>query len=199
MISACKDVVGKLHWFGRVVGNHHLGHGPAREVDILKGANMSYRRSAIRHIRFDEQLKGQGAQVCNDMAFSLAVKHAGWKLIYDPLVAVDHYPAVRHDEDQRNRFNPVAVYNSAYNETVTLARYMGTARKAVFLLWAALIGTSGSPGLLQWIRLLAKWSDHATAKYLTVQKGRFHAFADIMRWGKRNPGSSNMPVGGDQP
>ena len=30
-------VVGRILWFGRVVGNHHRGVGPARDVDLLKG------------------------------------------------------------------------------------------------------------------------------------------------------------------
>ena len=47
----CK-IVGKLQWFGRTIGNHHQGEGPPREVDILKGVNMSFRRTAIAHLRF---------------------------------------------------------------------------------------------------------------------------------------------------
>jgi glycosyltransferase involved in cell wall biosynthesis len=31
--------VGKLQWFGRIIGNHHIGEGSARPVDILKGVN----------------------------------------------------------------------------------------------------------------------------------------------------------------
>jgi cellulose synthase/poly-beta-1,6-N-acetylglucosamine synthase-like glycosyltransferase len=88
-------VVGKLTWFGRVIGNHHVGEGEAREVDILKGANMSYRYESIRNIKFDTRLRGEGAQVCNDMAFSLTVKRQGWKLVYDPIVSVDHFSAER--------------------------------------------------------------------------------------------------------
>ena len=30
-----QNVVGKLHWFGRITGNHHIGSGSAREVDVL--------------------------------------------------------------------------------------------------------------------------------------------------------------------
>jgi len=33
-------VVGQLQWFGRVIGNHHLGVGEPREVDVLKGVNL---------------------------------------------------------------------------------------------------------------------------------------------------------------
>lgn len=39
-----RPVVGQLQWFGRVIGNHHLGVGEPREVDILKGVNMSFRK-----------------------------------------------------------------------------------------------------------------------------------------------------------
>jgi len=28
-------VVGKLQWFGRLIGNHHIGSGEGREVDAL--------------------------------------------------------------------------------------------------------------------------------------------------------------------
>src|SRR4051794_39943516 len=39
--------VGKLQAIGRLTGNHHAGVGPPRHVDVLKGVNMSYRRSLI--------------------------------------------------------------------------------------------------------------------------------------------------------
>ena len=198
VITGNRKVVGKLQWFGRAIGNHHLGAGPPREVDFLKGANMSYRRSAIQHIRIADYLKGQGAQVCNDMEIAMAVKQAGWKLIYDPLVAVDHYPAQRHDEDQRNQFNPVATYNSAYNETMTVAKHLPLARGVIFFICSVCIGTSGFPGFVQWIRLLVNRTEHATAKYRAVQKGRFHAFANLGRMGIwRRSAGTKLPVGGD--
>ncbi|MEL6163750.1 MAG: glycosyltransferase family 2 protein, partial [Cyanobacteria bacterium J06628_3] len=89
--------VGQVSWFGRVVGNHHIGAGEAREVDVLKGVNMSFRRAAIQDWHFDGRMKGTGAQVHFELAFSLKLKRAGWKLIYDPQVAVNHYPAKRFD------------------------------------------------------------------------------------------------------
>lgn len=53
-----QETVGKLVWWGRLIGGHHLGVGPARDVEFLKGANMSYRRAALDpadtpKIRFD--------------------------------------------------------------------------------------------------------------------------------------------------
>ena len=90
--------VGEIQWFGRQIGNHHLGNGPARDVEVLKGVNMSFRSDAIRGVHFDERLRGSGAQVHNELLFCFAVSRGGWRLVYDPAVAVDHFPAERFDD-----------------------------------------------------------------------------------------------------
>src|SRR4051812_45769818 len=79
-VTGERRVVGRLLWYGRFVGLHHLATGPAREVDILKGANMSFRRRAVAARRFDPVLRGMGTEQHNDWVFSLAVKAAGWRL-----------------------------------------------------------------------------------------------------------------------
>lgn len=170
--SGESQVVGKVQWFGRFIGNHHRGVGPAREVDILKGANMSYRRTAVESLRFDEDLKGQGAQVRNDMAFSLAVRRAGWKIIYDPAVAVDHYPAQRFDEDQRYQFVYEAWKNTVHNETLAMLRYLQSWQKVVFSLWMFLIGTRISVGVVQVVRLLLSRDQLALQKYSASLRGQ---------------------------
>lgn len=162
--DSVRCVVGKLEWYGRCVGNHHLGAGGAREVDFLKGANMSYRRTAIGTLRFDTRLRGTGAQVHNDLAFSLAVRRSGWKLIYDPEVAVDHYPAPRFDEDARRVVSEVAYRNAAFNQALILCEALGRVRVWVFLLWATAIGTRSAPGLLQLLRLYASEGRAALTK-----------------------------------
>ena len=121
--------VGQVSWFGRVIGNHHIGAGEAREVDVLKGVNMSFRRAAIQGWHFDGRMKGTGAQVHFELAFSLKLKRAGWKLIYDPQVAVNHYPAKRFDEDQRHSFNQTAFANADNNETETLIEFFSQLQK----------------------------------------------------------------------
>jgi glycosyltransferase involved in cell wall biosynthesis len=149
-----QQVVGQLQWFGRMIGNHHLGVGPSREVDILKGVNMSFRRAALAGLRFDERMRGTGAQVHFEVAFCLALRKAGGKLIYDPLVAVDHFQGQRFDEDKRDQFNSLAVTNAVHNETLILLEYLSPAPRLGFLPWAILIGTRSAPGFLQSIRSL---------------------------------------------
>lgn len=169
-------VVGKLQWYGRVIGDHHKGIGAAREVDVLKGVNMAYRRSAIAHLHFDERMLGTGAQVHFELAFSLALRSQGWKLIYDPLIIVDHYPAQRFDEDQRNNFNHLAWKNAVHNETLALLEYLPPLRLVVFILWATLVGTRKAFGLLQLLRFLPKEKTLAWQKWLASMQGRTQAW-----------------------
>lgn len=176
LLQGARERVGKVSWFGRVTGNHHLGTGQAREVDILKGANMSFRRSAISQLCFDERLRGTGAQVNNDMAFSLALKRTGWKLMYDPKVAVDHYPAQRFDEDKRRQFNSGAFANSVHNETLTLLEYFSPWQRIAFLLWINLIGTRVDWGLIQLLRFFPQQKNLALQKWLASVQGRWQAW-----------------------
>jgi cellulose synthase/poly-beta-1,6-N-acetylglucosamine synthase-like glycosyltransferase len=169
-------VVGQVQWFGRVIGEHHLGVGEAREVDVLKGVNMSFRRSAIAEMHFDQRMRGTGAQVHFELAFSLALKRAGWKLIYDPKVAVDHFPGQRFDEDQRNRFNGIALLNAVHNETLVLLENLPSTRRTVFVFWAILLGTRDSRGFLQWLRFLPKEGTLAGQKLLASLRGRWQAW-----------------------
>jgi len=171
-----REVVGRLQWFGRLVGNHHLGAGQPREVEFLKGANMSYRRVAISNLCFDDRLRGVGAQVYNDLAFSLSVKRSGWTLIYDPLVAVDHYPAQRFDEDQRDQFNHLALINKVHNETLILLEHLPFWRKAVFLLWGTLIGTRSHRGFIQCLRFFPQEGAASIQRLFIVLQGRWHGW-----------------------
>ncbi|MHC5599771.1 MAG: glycosyltransferase family 2 protein [Nostoc sp.] len=173
-------VVGQLQWFGRVIGNHHLGVGEPREVDILKGVNMSFRTQAIGQLRFDERMRGTGAQVHFEMAFTLTLKRAGWKIIYDPHVAVDHYPAKRFDEDQRNNFNEIAFINLVHNETLALLEHLPFIRRIIFLFWAIFVGTCDSLGLVQWLRFLPSQGQLAGKKLLASWRGRWQGYKQFV-------------------
>ena len=171
-----REVVGQVQWFGRVIGGHHLGVGESREVDVLKGVNMSFRRSAIGQMHFDPRMRGTGAQVHFELAFSLALKRAGWKLIYDPKVAVNHYPAQRFDEDQRNRFNDIALINAVHNETLVLLENLPSTRRTAFVIWATFVGTRDAPGFFQWLRFLPKEGTLAGQKLVASLRGRWQAW-----------------------
>ncbi len=177
-------VVGKIQWFGRTIGNHHRGFGGLREVDILKGANMSYRSKAIADVRFDTRLKGNGAQPSEDFCFSVAVKHKGWKLAYDPLVLVDHYASqraeVRHYVGVSAVNDALEFRDFAYNQVISIWHALNPLRRAAFFVWSVLIGTGVFPGFIQALRFTPKLGIHSWRRFLIAQQGKMDAFRDLI-------------------
>jgi glycosyltransferase involved in cell wall biosynthesis len=172
LVSGQESVVGKLRWFGRTIHGHHLGVGGSREVDYLKGVNMSYRRASIKGFRFDTRLKGSGAQVHCEMAFCLALRRVGQRLVYDPKIIVDHFTAPRHDVDQRT-FNSEALTNATHNETLALLEYMSSLQRIAFLIWAVSVGSKWSPGLAQGVRLKLLGISHPLQRTRAALCGRW--------------------------
>jgi cellulose synthase/poly-beta-1,6-N-acetylglucosamine synthase-like glycosyltransferase len=174
-------IVGKILWYGRLVGNHHLGFGGAREVDTLKGSNMGFRRDAIKGLRFNARLRGEGAQVRNDTGLCLAVKKAGWKLIYDPGIRVDHYQAKRYEENKRGNFSRRAVEDGAYNETLVLMEYLKPLNRICCFAFLILVGNIFTPGLAQFIRILPREGRNAFLRLSAAFKGRWECFKFLLR------------------
>lgn len=167
------SVTGRVQPWGRIVGNHHLIAPAKVEVDLLKGANMSYRLSAVGDLRFDTQLRGAGAQVGNDMAFSMALAKRGWKLLYDPAVRVDHYPAPRHDSDNRGARNLLSVENVAFNTWWTLTHHLRPgASRTMALLWESIVGAAVRPGRLRGVVARLRRDRAGVEIYRAAQAGR---------------------------
>ena len=177
IFNESQKVVGIVKWHGKCIGGHHAGVGLPREVEILKGANMSFRSAAIKLIHFDERLLGKGAQVHNDLGISLQVKKAGWKLIYDPEVAIDHFIAPRESHEDRVVFNQEAHFNAVHNETLILLEYLPTHRRFVFLIWTILVGSKVYPGFLHYILGVFRRDSIAWNRYKTTLSGRSHGIA----------------------
>lgn len=187
-----KKVVGKVQWFGRVIGNHHLGVGAAREVDVLKGVNMSFRRSAIADRRFDQRMRGTGAQVHFEIAFCLALKQVGWKLIYDPLIAVNHYPAQRFSEDQRGKFNSIAMCNQVHNETLILLEHLPAIQRVLFIIWGIFIGTQSRRGFIQCLRFLPVEGFLSLQKWISSLQGQWQGWQTWKQFDQPNNQPSNQ-------
>ncbi len=140
---ASEELVGIITSWGRLIGNHHIGVGPARYVDVLKGVNCMYRRIAVA---IPSNLRGSGAQVHNEVAIGLRAKSNGWKLLYDPHIIVDHYPGQRFDVDARSGPSKVATFDAAYNLTLSIGS-QGFAPALRRVIYGLLIGDRTLPGL----------------------------------------------------
>ena len=178
------SVVGRIQWYGRMIGNHHLGFGEIREVDFLKGANMSFRSETFANLRFDQRLKGSGAQPREDTAFSIAVKASGWKLAYDPAVAVDHYAAqrqeARHYVDVQALTDENSFRELAYNDILSIWLALNGMRKIAFITWTVLIGTRVCPGFVQALRFTPRLRGASWRRFYVALQGKFEAFRDLI-------------------
>lgn len=179
------NTVGKLQWFGRAIGNHHRGYGGIRRVDILKGANMSFRASALEKARCDTRLRGKGAQPNEDISLTLAVKRAGWEIAYDPRAVVDHYQALREEKRHYGGIvritDPDPFVDFAYNEVIGIWDFLSTRRKIAFVGWSVLVGTGVCPGLLQAIRFTPRLRGQSWYRFYLAQKGKLEAVTDLLR------------------
>jgi cellulose synthase/poly-beta-1,6-N-acetylglucosamine synthase-like glycosyltransferase len=163
--------VGKVQWFGRAIGNHHLGVGGPREVDVLKGVNCAYRRTAIQNVGFDERLLGIGTHHHWELSLGLQLRRAGWKLIYDPAIGVAHYPAQRFD-NQREPVDNESIKEEVHNQTLALLEYLPQRQRWVFGFYAVFVGTRDAYGLVQWLRFLPREGRLARRKLRAALSGR---------------------------
>ena len=152
------DDVGRVTWYGRHVGGHHLGRGDARDVAFLKGVNSAYRRSALG---LPSGLRGAGAQAHYEVAVGRHARSLGFRLVYDPATEVEHRPADRQGDDQRAGPTTRAVADAAYNLVVAIGGARGLARVG----YATAVGDRGAPGIVRALVALAR-GDRETARRL---------------------------------
>jgi GT2 family glycosyltransferase len=143
--SSTRRKVGSVSVFGRPHGNHHLGDGDVRDVQWLKGVNMSYRRELCW---FDESLRGAGAQVANDSEIALRIRDAGWRIVYSPVAAVDHHAGPRFDADSRNTRSITAMRDAVFNETLVLLRWLPPGSRRRTFAFLLLVGVPRGAGPL---------------------------------------------------
>lgn len=190
--------VGRVQWFGRVIGNHHLGAGPARDVDLLKGVNCAFRAAPLRAVGFDGRLLGEGAQLHWELALCLPLRRAGWRLVYDPAIAVDHHVAVRSGDDQfhRGRFAVEPYTQAVHNETLVLLAHLQGLARLVYRMWSVVIGTTANPGALAALRLRVQGHAWAVDAWRAARDGRARARRTWRATSQQAPFAPSAPAAG---
>lgn len=147
--------VGRIQWLGRVTGNHHERVRGCREVDFLKGCNMSYRREALRPI--DGRLAGP-VPFGFEIDLGLHVRRRGWRVLYDPDVLVDHYPTRTYRADSQE-----IAWVVNHNQTYVLLKHLTWPRKLAFLAYTFGVGDKNTIGLARvpYLALRKRWSSAA--------------------------------------
>lgn len=95
--------VGKLTWYGVMIGNHHCPTRQPMEVDCLKGVNLAVRRVALDPEGFALDLRGKSTQLGSELDLCMRVKEKGFRIIFDPEVSVKHYASKRPSGVERTK------------------------------------------------------------------------------------------------
>jgi glycosyltransferase involved in cell wall biosynthesis len=182
VLEGSESRVGVVTWYGRTVGNHHLGVGAARPVDFLKGVNLSVRR-ALWDV--DPRLQGEGIQMHWEMDLCLGIRRRGHRVVYDPAIVVDHHPAPRATTaDTRWPRTARAVWSEAHNETLVLLNRTTGIRRLLALPYALLVGTAAAPGVLRATAKLARGHAEAFGVLATTIRGRAAALRTLRQPGR---------------
>ena len=171
--------VGTVSWWGRAIGRHHLGSGPAREVAVLKGVNLSARGELIRQVGFDRRLRGRTTEHHSELGLCLRLRRLGYRVVYDPAIAVDHRPQPRTAEARE--FDHSQVRDSAFNESLALLEHLSLPGSIAHLLWTTAVGTRSSPGLVQSLRLLVSSGNPRLRLLAGNLQGRSLALSTFLR------------------
>jgi glycosyltransferase involved in cell wall biosynthesis len=172
-----QPAVGLLTWFGRIIGNHHQpDFHEAREVDHLKGANMSFRRRAIPV--YDLNLR---SGVYHEIDVSLGATAAGGMIVYDPLATVDHFPAPRHYGHERDSQQEQAVTDIAHDCTYVMLKNLRGARRAGFWLFSLALGQHQRYGLLRMLAMLPREGMVAVRRWRAAMRGLFEGHRTVQR------------------
>ncbi len=158
--------VGRVTWYGRVIGNHHqpVGDEP-REVQHLKGANMSFRREVVPG--FDRNLMGAHF---SDTNVSLMAGAAG-RIIYDPLATVDHYPAPRPHGFARASVSPEQIFADAHDWAYVIPAHLSPIGRAGAWAYALLVGQDRRLGVLKMLLALPRGPRAALREWGATVRG----------------------------
>ncbi len=136
VVESSATTVGRIYWFGKIVGNHEKHFDGVAYAEHLKGVNMSYRCELMPE--FDERILGNAHHYETDLGF--AVRKQGYRILFDGSLTVDHYQdAPRHLAGARPGADAEKAYFIQHNCVYVMMKNLGPGRRGAFLVYSFLI------------------------------------------------------------
>ena len=146
--------VGRMTAYGKLIGNHHLASGSSQQVDFLKGCNMVLRTWIAKdYLPLFEKLRGDGAQVGNDLILSLNSRMLHMESIFDPNFFVFHHVEQRKDSSPRDKLNIQERKNLIFNIVLIKLTFARPLMRYIVLIFQLFIGDREVPGIARSISL----------------------------------------------
>ena len=167
-----------ISWWGGRSGTTTSLLPDVAEVDYLRGANMSFRRSLFD--RFDERLIGYADRFEDDVC--LQIRNQGYKLLYDPGVQVYHHEA-RREFDPFPPNSGARYYTVSHNNTYVLLKNLPGMRKSGFLTYTFLLGDRYQGGLVRYLYMVLRLRQRTvwTDGFLPTFRGKIEGVLTYLR------------------
>jgi GT2 family glycosyltransferase len=114
------------------------------EVAHLQGGNCAYLCSALRRTGIDMSLN-RGAAIGYEADLAMGLRRYG-RVMFDPLMVVDHYPAARHGAPGRHD-RLAYMQDYSHNLFHIEAKHFSFGERLRFSIYMTLVGQRLSPGL----------------------------------------------------
>ena len=162
------NIFSRMTWFGKRITNNTKIPVEVQEVDLLRGANMSFRRDLLAG--FDEHLLPYWRRFEDDA--SLSVKEKGYRLICDPALKVFHFEAVTHAGAGIDK-TPETIIGLHHNSIYVKLKHIKGLRKIAAVLYEFIWGDITSPGFFQILGYGVKyraWRSFSELAYAMIGK-----------------------------
>lgn len=140
-------VVGRIYWFGRAIGNMYrdTAFDTARDVHFLMGGNMSYRRAVLAKVPFDPVI-GNNVAFHWELDLGLQVRKEGFRIVFDPMIRVNHYSGPRKIEGLRS-VNAEGIYWANFNYSYLMMKHLSPLGRLAYVVYSLLVGGAKSNGV----------------------------------------------------
>jgi glycosyltransferase involved in cell wall biosynthesis len=141
---------------GTASGNHHCGSVKSPlTVDVLKGVNLSFRKSAFTKLKIDTQLESKGAEICSEIDICQSIQKNNYSVIYDNDNYLLHFASPRPSYDNRDNFFQPIEKNRIFNKSYVYGKYRPLSEVILFAIRQILVGNRLQPGIA-WSLILLK-------------------------------------------
>lgn len=142
---------------GTASGNHHCGSVKSPTVvDVLKGVNLSFRKSAFGKLVIDTQLESKGAEICSEIDICQSIQKNNFTVVYDNDNYLLHFASPRPSYDNRDIFFQSIEKNRIFNKSYVYGKYRPLSEIFLFTIRQIIIGNKLQPGIVWSLILLTR-------------------------------------------
>lgn len=174
------NVVGKVTWFGKVIGLHHYKIPDVRDVTFFKGCNMSYRREYLPFS--DENLTYE--QFYDEVDVGLSVKEKGCRLIFDPSIKVTHFDSPQFYIAGRRELKPRRIWSNNFNYMYVMLKHFRFPNVLAILIYSFIFMRTTYSGLISFVLLKVLRRRPSWDIFWVAFQGKLSGIEGYLRWKK---------------